>query len=131
MADPTSEIATRESPWSVAETVTRLVDLVAAKGLKVFAVIDHSGEAKERGFELRETKVVIFGSPEAGTPVMVSAPLVALDLPLKVLVWADGAQTKVSYTTPAALAARYHLTDELAGRLAGIDPLTDAVVTGP
>ncbi len=130
MADPKSEIVTKVSPWSVAETVTRLVDLVAAKGLKVFAVIDHSGEARERGLELRETKVVIFGSPEAGTPVMVSAPLIALDLPLKVLVWADGVQTKVSYTAPAALAARYHLTDELAGRLAGIDPLTDAVVKG-
>ena len=103
---------------------------MAAKGLHVFAVIDHSGEAKDRGIELRETKVVIFGSPEAGTPVMVSAPLVALDLPLKVLVWEDGGQTKVSYTTPAALAARYQLSDQLAGRLAGIDPLTDAVVTG-
>jgi uncharacterized protein (DUF302 family) len=124
------EIATKQSPWSVAETVRRLVDLVAAKGLHVFAVIDHSGEAKKRGIELRETKVVIFGSPEAGTPVMVSAPLIALDLPLKVLVWADGGQTKVSYTTPAALAARYQLSDQLAGRLAGIDPLTDAVVTG-
>jgi uncharacterized protein (DUF302 family) len=124
------EIATKESPWSVPQTVRRLVDQVAAKGLKLFAVIDHSGEAKESGLELRETKVVIFGSPEAGTPVMVSTPLVALDLPLKVLVWADGGQTKLSYTTPAALAARYHLSDELAGRLAGIGPLTDAVVEG-
>jgi uncharacterized protein (DUF302 family) len=130
MADPTGEIVTKESPWPVAETVRRLVDLVAAKGMKVFAVIDHSGEAKEKGLELRETKVVIVGSPEAGTPVMVAAPLIALDLPLKVLVWADGAQTKVSYTTPAALGARYHLSDDLAGRLAGIDPLTDAVVKG-
>jgi uncharacterized protein (DUF302 family) len=130
MADPKSVdgIITKCSPWSVAETVNRLVDLVEAKGLKVFSVIDHSGEAKEVGLELRETKVVIFGSPEAGTPVMVSAPLIALDLPLKVLVWADGSQTKVSYTSPAALAARYGLSDDLAGRLAGIDPLTDAVV---
>jgi uncharacterized protein (DUF302 family) len=130
MADPKSVdgIVTKQSPRSVAETVNRLVDLGAAKGLKVFAVIDHSGEAKKKGLELRDTKVVIFGSPEAGTPVMVSAPLIALDLPLKVLVWADGGQTKVSYTTPAALALRYHLSQELAGRLAGIDRLTDAVV---
>ena len=96
--------------------------------MKVFAVIDHSGEARSKGLELRDTKVVIFGSPEAGTPVMVSAPLAALDLPLKVLVWADGGQTKVSYTAPATLAARYGLSDEMAGRLAGIDALTDAVV---
>jgi uncharacterized protein (DUF302 family) len=121
-------VITKVSSSSVEETVARLSAVVAARGMKVFAVIDHSGEAKERGLELRETKVVIFGSPEAGTPVMVSAPLVALDLPLKVLVWADAGRTKVSYTTPAALAARYHLDDELAGRLAGIDLLTDAVV---
>ena len=73
--------------------------------------------------------VVIFGSPEAGTPVMVSAPLVALDLPLKVLVWSDGDQTKVSYTSPDALAARYNLSDELASRLAGIENLTDILVS--
>src|ERR1700691_895268 len=114
-------LVTKLSPRTVADTVSRFVEMVTSRGMEVFAQIDHSGEAKERGLELRETKVVIFGSPEAGTPVMVSAPLIALDLPLKVLVWADGAQTKVSYTTPIALAARYHLSDELAGRLAGID----------
>jgi uncharacterized protein (DUF302 family) len=97
--------------------------------MKVFVVIDHSGEAKDKGLELRDTKVVIFGSPEAGTPVMVASPLAALDLPLKVLVWADGDKTSVSYTAPAALAARYGLDTELAGRLAGIDALTDAAVT--
>jgi uncharacterized protein (DUF302 family) len=96
--------------------------------MKLFAVIDHSGEADAAGLELRDTKVVIFGSPRAGTPVMQAAPLAALDLPLKVLVWADGDETKVSYTAPAALAARYDLTDDLAAPLAGIDALTDAVV---
>jgi uncharacterized protein (DUF302 family) len=108
--------------------VARLVDLVAERDLKLFAVIDHSGEAEAKGLELRDTKVVIFGSPEAGTPVMVATPLVALDLPLKVLVWEDGGQAKVSYTAPSALADRYHLSDELAAKLAGIDVLTDAVV---
>ena len=121
-------ILTKESPRSVADTVARLLDLTRAKGLKVFAVIDHSGEARDRGLELRDTKVVLFGSPEAGTPVMVAAPLAALDLPLKVLVWADAGQTKVTYTAPSALAARYHLSDELAGRLAAIEDLTDALV---
>jgi uncharacterized protein (DUF302 family) len=96
--------------------------------MKVFAVIDHSGEAKAAGLELRETKLVIFGSPKAGTPVMVAAPLAALDLPLKVLVWTDDRQTKISYTAPRALAARYGLNAELAGKLAGIDAVTDAVV---
>jgi uncharacterized protein (DUF302 family) len=96
--------------------------------MKVFAVIDHSGEAHAVGLELRETTLVIFGSPEAGTPVMVAAPLAALDLPLKVLVWADGYQTKLSYTAPASLAARYNLSPDLAAGLAGIDALTNAVI---
>jgi uncharacterized protein (DUF302 family) len=124
------EIMTKVSPRSVADTVRLLSETVVAKGLKVFAVIDHSGEARERGLELRDTSVVIFGSPVAGTPVMASAPLSALDLPLKVLVWADEGQTKVSYTDPAVLAARYQLSDDLAARLAGIGPLTDAVTVG-
>jgi uncharacterized protein (DUF302 family) len=119
------EVVTKVSPRTVADTVSRLLELVADKGMKVFAVIDHSGEAKARGLELRDTTVVIFGSPEAGTPVMMAAPLAALDLPLKVLVWDDAGQTRVSYTAPRALAARYHLGEELASRLAGIDALTD------
>jgi uncharacterized protein (DUF302 family) len=96
--------------------------------MKLFGVIDHSGEAAAAGLELRDTKVVIFGSPQAGTPVMQAAPLAALDLPLKVLVWDDSGETKLSYTAPRELAARYGLSDELAARLAGIDALTDAVI---
>ena len=91
-------------------------------------MIDHSGEAKTAGFELRDTKVLIFGSPEAGTPIMQTAPLAALDLPLKVLVWADGDQTRLSYTPPSTLAARYDLGEELTSRLAGIDKLTDKII---
>lgn len=121
-------VVTKLSPWSVTDTVSRLSAVVAARGMKVFAVIDHSGEAKEVGLDLRDTKVVIFGSPLAGTPVMTAAPLAALDLPLKVLVWADGDQTKVSYTSPRALAARYRLDETLAVRLAGIDTVTDVVI---
>jgi uncharacterized protein (DUF302 family) len=122
-------VVTKQSPRSVAETVLRLSEIAVAKGMKVFAVIDHSGEAHAHGLELRDTKVVIFGSPQAGTPVMESAPLAALDLPLKVLVWADGDQTKVGYTALSVLAARYNLSDDLASRLAGIDALTDALIT--
>jgi len=123
-------LTTKLSSGSVAETTARLQSLAEGKGMKVFAVIDHSGEAHRVGLELRETKVVIFGSPQAGTPVMAAAPLAALDLPLKVLIWDDDGQTKVSYTAPAALAARYGLSEELAARLAGIDGLTDALVGG-
>jgi uncharacterized protein (DUF302 family) len=121
-------IISKDSPRSVDDTVARLSEVVADNGLKLFAVIDHSGEAKANGLELRDTKLVVFGSPLAGTPVMVAAPLAALDLPLKVLVWDDRGQTKVSYLAPAALAARHRLPDELAARLAGIDKLTDALV---
>jgi uncharacterized protein (DUF302 family) len=90
-------------------------------------VIDHSGEARAAGLELRDTKVVIFGNPAAGTPVMAAAPLAALDLPLKVLVWDDGGQTMLSYAGPDELAARHGLSDELAARLAAIDTITEAV----
>lgn len=121
-------VVTKVSPRSVPETVARLTAMVSEKNMKVFAVIDHSGEANNVGLELRDTKLVIFGSPTTGTPVMVASPLVALDLPLKILVWADGSSTKISYTAPAVLAARYRLSAPLADRLAGIEPLTDALV---
>jgi uncharacterized protein (DUF302 family) len=123
-------MVTKLSPWSVEETVTRLSGVLDDKNLKLFAVVDHSGEARSSGLELRDTKLVIFGSPLAGTPVMQAAPLAALDLPLKVLVWADGDQTKLSYVAPSELAVRYGLSDELATRLAAIDAVTDAVITG-
>ena len=121
-------IVTKLSPRSVTDTVSLLTEMVGAKGMKLFAVIDQSAEARQAGLRLRETLLVIFGSPVGGTPVMVASPLAALDLPLKVLVWADGTQTKVSYYAPGALAIRHHLSTDLAGNLAGIDALTDALV---
>lgn len=124
----TTPVVTKLSPWSVSETVARLSALVADRGMKLFAVIDHSGEAEAVGLHLPDTKLVIFGSPQAGTPVMQAARLAALDLPLKVLVWLDEHQTKLSYTAPTELAARYRLSDDLAARLAGIDTVTDAVI---
>jgi uncharacterized protein (DUF302 family) len=129
MADwPETEITTKVSPRSVTETVSRLTGILAGKGLKVFAVIDQSAEASAVGMELRETTLVLFGNPAAGTPVMAAAPLSALDLPLKVLIWDDAGQTKVTYYGPAALAARYDLSADLAAKLAAIDPLTDVLV---
>ena len=123
-----AEVVTKLSPRSVADTVSRLTSIISGKGMKTFAVIDQSAEAREAGLELRDTVMVIFGSPAAGTPVMASSPLAALDLPLKVLVWSDAGQTKVSYYSPDSLAARHHLDPGLAGNLAGIGPLTDALV---
>ena len=121
-------IVTKISPRSVADTVTRFTDILGAKGLKVFAVIDQTAAAREAGLGLRDTTLVIFGSPAAGTPVMVAAPLAALDLPLKVLVWDDAGQTKVTYVSPAELAARYQLRPDLEKNLEAINPLTDALV---
>jgi len=125
-----TEVTTKVSPWPVADTVARLTGILSAKGMKVFALIDQSDEARSAGLKLRDTTLVVFGNPAAGTPVMDAAPLSALDLPLKVLIWADGDRTNVSYYAPAALAARYGLSDELAAKLAGIDPLTDALIAG-
>ena len=121
-------VVTKLSPWPVGETVDRLRDAIDARGLKLFTIVDHSGEAAAAGLELRNTKVVVFGSPAAGTPVMQAAPLAALDLPLKVLVWDDAGQTKLSFTSPEALAARYDVGDELAQRLAGTHIVTDAAL---
>jgi uncharacterized protein (DUF302 family) len=127
MRDP-NEIVTKLSPRSVPETVARITGILDARGVKVFAVIGQSAEAKAVGLTLRETVLVIFGNPAAGTPVMDASPLAALDLPLKVLVWADGPQAKVSYYSPAALAARHQLSAGLAAKLASIGPLTDALI---
>ena len=133
MPDPAThgrddEFVTKTSPRTVDDTVDRLRELLDARALQVFAVISHSDAARAAGLQLRDTIVVLFGSPVAGTPVMEAAPVAAIDLPLKVLVWADGERTNVTYTNPAALAARHGLSDELSERLAGIGPLTDTLV---
>jgi uncharacterized protein (DUF302 family) len=123
-----TQVTTKLSPRSVPATVSRLTEILSAKGLEVFAVIDQAEQARAAGLPLRETTLVIFGNPAAGTPVMDVAPLAALDLPLKVLIWADGGRTNVTYYSPAAIAARFGLSAELAANLAGIDPLTDALI---
>jgi uncharacterized protein (DUF302 family) len=122
-------VVTKVSPRSFADTVARLKQLLAEKNVKLFSVIDQRAEARGAGLDLRDTTLVIFGNPAAGTPVMDAAPLSALDLPLKVLIWDDAGQTKVSYYAPATLAARHHLSADLAARLAAVDPITDALVT--
>ena len=112
------------SRHSVDETVARLTQLLAAKGVKLFAVIDHSGEAAAAGLAMPPTKVVIFGSPKAGTPLMLAAPSIAIDLPLKLLIAQDptGAVT-IAWNSPAYLRARHNLPEDLLANIAVIEAL--------
>jgi uncharacterized protein (DUF302 family) len=121
-------VITKLSPRSVSETVARLIEILTNKGVQLFAVIDQSEAARNVGLELRETTLVIFGSPRAGTPIMIAEPLAALDLPLKLLIWADDLQINVSYYSPSDLAARHHLSVELTHGLEAIDALSDELV---
>ena len=126
--DPNDTVITKTASCSVDDAVTKLCELIESHGLALFAIVDHGGEARRIGLELRDMKVVIFGSPASGTPVMQAVPLIAIDLPLKVLIWDDDGQTRISFTAPEALGARYNLNHELAQRLMGIGPITDALV---
>lgn len=108
------------SRYSVDETMKRLQAAFAAKGLQVFATVDHSGEAEKVGLKMRLTKVLIFGSPKAGTPPMVAAPSLAIDLPLKALVAEDAAgKVSVTYNDPEYLRERHGVPADLIGNLAG------------
>ena len=121
-------VTTKLSSLSVEESVALFIEIVKGRGMQLFAIIDHSAQARDVGLELRETTLVIFGNAVSGTPIMVASPLASLDLPLKVIIWSDQGQTKVSYYTPSTLAVRHNLSLSLAGSLAGIDALTDALV---
>jgi uncharacterized protein (DUF302 family) len=119
------------SSHSVDETVERVESILRERGLTLFALIDHSGEAERVGLAMRPTKLLIFGSPRSGTPIMVAAPSAAIDLPLKVLVWqdADGA-VWVSYNSPDYLRRRHRFPDDLTHNLAAIEEIT-AAAGGP
>jgi uncharacterized protein (DUF302 family) len=118
------------SPFSVADTVARITEAIEGSGAKVFAVVDQDGEAAKAGLSLRPTKLVIFGNPAGGTPVMQAVPLAALDLPLKILVWCDDAGTVwMTYVSADWLARRYGLDAELGKRLAAGDALTGKVAS--
>ena len=112
-------IVSRPSSHSVNDTVAKLLDLLRSRSITVFAVIDHSGEAEKVGMKMPPTKLVVFGSPKAGTPLMLAAPSVAIDLPLKLLVWEDAdARTWVSYNDPQYLRERHHFPAELVQNIA-------------
>jgi uncharacterized protein (DUF302 family) len=122
-ATPSVEgVVTRPSPYSVPQTLERLKASIQNHHLSVFAQIDHSDEAKRVGLTMPEAHLLIFGSPRAGTPLMVATPLLALELPLKALVWQDADdQVWVSYDSSAYLAQRFAIPAELAKNIAGID----------
>jgi uncharacterized protein (DUF302 family) len=115
-------IVNKPSNHSVEQTVESLTNLLKSKGVAVFALIDHSGEAEKVGLKMRPTKLVIFGNPKAGTPLMLASPSSAIDLPLKILVWEDG-QGKVwlSYNSPEYLRERHGLPQELVQNIIGIE----------
>jgi uncharacterized protein (DUF302 family) len=117
------------SRYSVDETVNRLESMLGQKGLQIFIVIDHSGEAAKVGLTMRPTKVVIFGSPKGGTPLMVAAPTLAIDLPLKALVAEDeNGKVWVSYNSPEYLQQRHGVPEALIKNIAGAGALVAKAV---
>ena len=125
-------IVTIPSHQTVDQTAQRLETILRAKGVKLFAMVDHSGEAEQAGMHMRPTKLLIFGSPKAGTPLMLASPSIAIDLPLKALVWEDGdGRTWISYNSPSYLQARHGVPRELLQNIAVIDALAKSAAEAP
>jgi uncharacterized protein (DUF302 family) len=125
-ASPPTGIVSKVSPLSVEQTLARLEGIMGDRGLTLFAHIDHEANAQSVGLEMQPAHLLVFGSARAGTPLMVASPLVALDLPLKVLVWQDqDAKTWVSYNSTAYLAERYGISNDLVKNIAAIDAVVD------
>jgi uncharacterized protein (DUF302 family) len=124
-------VVTKASPLGVDETVRRLLSVLEAHDVTVFAIVDHSGAAEAVGLTMPNTKLVIFGNPKAGTPVMLAEPLAALDLPLKLLIREDAeGVTQVSYNAPEFLIRRHHLDDKFEPPLAAIELIATETVAG-
>lgn len=122
-------IISKPSKYSVPETLQRLQNILAAKGIKVFALVDHSGEAERAGLKMPPTQLLIFGNPKGGTPAMLAAPLAAIDLPLKALAWQDAnGQVWLSYNDPAYLQQRFELSDDVMEPLAAVGALIEQAV---
>ena len=120
-------IVDRASRHSVDETVERLQGILRSRGITLFALVDHSGEAEKVGLKMPPTKLLIFGKPEAGTPLMLARPRIAIDLPLKALVWQDGqGQVWISTNSPADLQERHQLPPEHLATLAVVEALAAA-----
>jgi uncharacterized protein (DUF302 family) len=122
-------VASIPSPYSVEATVARLKTAIEGKGLTVFAQIDHAAGARQVGLQMQEAQVLIFGTAKAGTPLMVSSPLLALDLPLKALIWEDtDKKVWVSFNTPEFLAERHAIPPALVKNISGVEPLVRAAL---
>ena len=119
-------IIDKPSNHSVEQTVEKLKNILQAKGVSVFALIDHSGEAAKVGMTMHPTKLLIFGSPKAGTPLMLAAPSSAIDLPLKILIWEDDhGKVWISYNSPNYLKERHNLPQEVLQNIAVVETLAD------
>ncbi len=117
-------IVTISSNHSVDQTVENLKESLTQKGVQLFALIDHSGEAEKAGIQMRPTKLLIFGNPKAGTPLMLASPSLAIDLPLKILVAEDAnGKVQVSWNSPAWLQARHQFPENLLPNIAGVEAL--------
>jgi uncharacterized protein (DUF302 family) len=125
MAD--NGIVDRQSKHSVEQTVAKLQNILQGKGITLFALVDHSGEAEKVGLKLRPTNLLIFGNPKGGTPLMEAAPSTAIDLPLKILVWeGDEGKVWVSYNSPAYLQDRHGFPPDLIQNIALVEALAAA-----
>jgi uncharacterized protein (DUF302 family) len=121
-------IVNKPSKHSVDDTLGKLQDILEAKGIAVFALIDHSGEAAKVGMKMRPTKLLIFGNPKGGTPLMLATPSIAIDLPIKILIWEDDQEKVwVSYNTPEYLAERHGLPPHLAQNIGFIEALASNI----
>jgi uncharacterized protein (DUF302 family) len=121
-SNPENGIVTIPTHRSVDQTARKLEEILQAKGVKLFALVDHSGEAEKAGMQMRPTKLLIFGNPKAGTPLMIASPSIAIDLPMKVLVWEDvDGKVWISYNSPAYLQARHSLPQELVQNIAAVE----------
>jgi uncharacterized protein (DUF302 family) len=117
------------SPYSVEETLKRVESLLQEKGLTIFCRVDHSGEAEKVGLKMHPTQLILFGSPKGGTPVMVASPTVAIDLPLKALIWEDAAgKVWVSYNSPEYLEQRHNVPADLIQNISGAGRLLELAV---
>ncbi len=117
------------SPRTVTETLTRLETIVQSKGLTILARVDHSGDAARAGLPMQPTQLLIFGNAKSGTPLMIASPTVAIDLPLKALVWQDDAgKVWLSYNSPDYLKDRHDIPQNLMQNIAGIGPICSEAV---
>ena len=124
MASTDNGIVNKPSRHSVDETVARLKGILQAKGVALFALVDHSGEAEKVGMKMRPTQLLVFGNPKAGTPLMLAAPSSAIDLPLKILVWEDEkSQVWISHNSPEYLQKRHGFSLDLMKNIAVVEAL--------